>query len=1082
MNSSLRTQTPLEKISRLVDELHAAYEQLLGGETVAAPAEIRVLVGEWNSEVIPTINARIARCRELVSRGLRDEAIGHAIEQPDLFEATKLLDLERFGRSTFAAWMDAGRASGLTAPVPPDLDKMADVVAAQDQLVRIQDLLTRWRRLNFQRADLPARIALLRELHERDSHDVWSDLLGKHESSRLVGIKADFGRIHDRVRQGAVNLEKAERGCREYLDELRGNWSIVKPDHDLIDQAARLAAEMQQRRADSVLDQLLPELEAAWAELATDRSVALKKLSPLCEKWRDAIAERGVCDPGDSRIKRAGPIVDFVNSRQEYVSLVREVGHRVTERPATLPSRIAWVHELIQMMDRIDDAATRLAAEDVNAVQIGGLSDRVADLVDDVRREERSRLFIAASMVGGVLIGIALAIWGVFARERHRDAVAAVLVAYEETIKQVEAGSLNVKAPVADLAPVVQKDPQVLKALDRVARAVEERDRRRQLFSEQMAAIREAIDELQAAPRPDPLAPWPKVFSAVVELLDRVQGQRTAVTEVELASLEMPAALLRTKAKEYTAAADDAFEDRVRRVETDLATVQLTIADDMRRATAALDEATASFDALTALSTAAACPAETHGFEGRRIVSSSIALLTSSDSKVARLISDLRERCMIVAAIEAREREADRLLMSEKYAEYADAIRRIADDLGSGVIARDYAAVASDHVDWTAISEWRRFVGDLVEPPILSPEHAETLLKRLRGFDPNNVRLRAIKDGNRWVEPWLERVVSYTTKDLDRLRLAFIKILESQHGEGVDGVIWERDVLPYPRYYCLLKDRPLADRKRTFRYLVGRPDAQGEWPKKPRTYDPTAYKVADSPQKSLALRCKAALEAPSGGPLAIDRFVIAAILESSRDVRPPPETPEMDPCLHAILVRFLVARVGEVTPAVAELLPRSLDETVAGNAPDGQPLMLKGVDNEVFTAALDPERQDEGQWVRANREKCARFVELTAQEAGEAALSIEARERDLMRLFHNMSSYRCVGRLRKRAEGGWAVSGGDSTMRAGKRLLVVGGRQKGSDMVSCVQCDANGAIPAGSHVAGRAGDPVFVEVIADKES
>lgn len=1082
MNSSLRTQTPLEKISRLVDELHAAYEQLLGGETVAALAEIRVLVGEWNSEVIPTINARIARCRELVRRGLRDEAIGHAIEQPDLFEATKLLDLERFGRSTYAAWMEAGRACGLTAPVPPDLSKMAEVVAAQDQLACIHDLISRWRRLNFQRAELPARIALLRELHEQDSHEIWSDLLEKHESSRLLRIKADFARIDDHVRQGAVNLEHAERGCEEYLDELRGNWSIVKPDLDLIDQAARLAAEMQQRRADRVLDQLLPELEATWAELATDRSVALKKLSRLCEKWRDAIAERGVCDRDDSRIERARPIVDFVNSRQEYMSLIREVGHRVAERPATLPSRIAWIHELLQMMDRIDDAATRLTAEDVDAVLIGELSDRVANLVDDVRREERAKRFFAVSMVGGVLIGTALVAWAVFARGRHREAVAAVLVACEETIKQVEAGSLDVKAPVADLAPAVQKDPQVLEALDRIARAVEARDRRRDLFAEQMAAIREALDGLKAAARPDPLAPWPKMFTAVAELLDRVQEARTAVTEDELAALEMPAALLRATAKDYTAAADDAFEDRLRQVEADLVAVQLMIADDLQQATAALDDATASYDALRALSTAAACPPGTHGFEGRRIVSSSIALLASSDSKVARLISDLRERCVIVAAIEAREREADTLLMSEKYAEYADAIRRIADDLGPGVVARDYAAVANDHADWTAISEWRRFVGDLVEPPNLSPEHAETLLKRLRGFDPNNVRLRAIKDGNRWVEPWLERVVSYTTKDLDRLKLALIKILESQHGEGIDGVIWEQDRLPYPRYYCLLKDRPLADRKRTLRYLIGRPDAQGEWPKKPRTYDPTADEVADSPQKSLAIRCKAALEAPSGRTSAIERAVLEVILESSRDLRPPPGTPDIDPCLHAILVRFLVARVGETCPAVAELLPRSLAETAAGNAPDGQPLILKGVDNEVFTAALDPERQDDGQWVRANREKCAEFVQLTAREAGEAALAIEARERDLINRLHSIACFRCVGRLRRRAEGGWAVSGGDSTMRAGKRLLVVGDRQKGVDMIPCVQCDADGEIPAGSHVAARAGDPVFVEVSADKES
>jgi len=1081
VSTSLTTLTPLERISRLADELHAAYEQLVGGETVAAPAEIRVLVGEWNTKVLPTINARIARCQQLVRRGLRDEAIGHALEQPDLFEAAKILDLERFGRSDYAAWMDASRAAGLVEPAPPDLDKMAEVVKAQDRLYDIKELLDQWRRLNFQRAPLPARIALLRTIFERDPQDVWLEMLRDHESHRLMEIKAEIPRIYDRIRQRTVDLEQAQRDVELFLNELRGSWREAKPADDLVDRAARLAAETRQRRADASLDLLLPELEAAYAELATNRASAAKKLNRLYSTWQATRAERGVCDPADPRIMRASPIIDYVTALHEHQSLITEVGHRAAERPATLRARVMWADELIQMMDRIDDSATRLPLEDVDPNRIKELSDQVANVSDDVRREEWMRRALAVSTLVALLVGIAATAWGVFSWNRYQGEVAIALAACEEAVKRIEAGDGTDEDPFAVGSSAVREDPRVAAALNRVATAAEKRAGGREAFATQMAAIRKAVAELQAAPRPDPLEPWPEDFARVTKLVEAVREQQTAVTDEERAQLELPAAALRTKAKEFTAAADDAFEDRVRRLEADLASVQLTLANDVGRARATLDEVTASIDTLRVRSTTAACPAATDGYRGLRVVSASIAALVSAESKAATAINSLRARCAVVAGMEARESEADRLLMDENYAEYADAIRKIADDLDSGVLARDYTAVARDHAEWLAIAEWQRFRAGLNDPAKLTAEQAEELLAKLRSLDPNVARSYGFKEAKPWLEPALERVVDNTTEKLDELKGAFVRIFESQHGERVDGVIWKRDVLQYPRYYCLLQDRPLPGQKKSVKCVNGRPDAAGEWPMKVLSFDPADYEVADSPQKSIAMKCKSVVEASSGGTAAIDRLAINVIRECSSDWPPAAGTPSLDPCLHAILVRFLVARACEASPSVKELLPKSLADLNAGNAPDGQPLILKGVENEVFTAVLDPQKQDQGAWVHANRAKCEAFVKRATHEASEAARVIEARERDLAQRFRSLSHYRCVGRLRKRAEGGWAISGGDPEIRAGKQLLIAGGVREGFKMVPCVQCDANGGIPPGSDVPGRAGDPVFLEVSPDKK-
>jgi hypothetical protein len=297
----------------------------------------------------------------------------------------------------------------------------------------------------------------------------------------------------------------------------------------------------------------------------------------------------------------------------------------------------------------------------------------------------------------------------------------------------------------------------------------------------------------------------------------------------------------------------------------------------------------------------------------------------------------------------------------------------------------------------------------------ITAEQADGLLAKLRSLDPNVVRSYGFKEAKPWLEPTLERVVDNTTEKLDELKGAFVRIFESQHGERVDGVMWNRDALPYPRYYCLLQDRPLPGQKKSVKYLNGRPDAAGEWPMKVLSFDPADYEVADSPQKSIAMKCKAVVEASSGGVAAIDQLAINVIRECSSDWRTAAGTPSLDPCLHAILLRFLVARACEASPSVKEVLPKSLAALNAGNAPDGQPLILKGVENEVFTAVLDPQKQDQGAWVHANRAKCEAFVKQAAQEASAAARTIEARERDLAQRFRSLSHYECVGRLRKRA-------------------------------------------------------------------
>lgn len=1075
----------LKRIQQLADELRTAYEELVGGETVAAPAQIRAVVAEWSSDVLPAIDARIIRCHELVKRGLRDEAVGHALEEPDLFEAVKLLDLERFGRATYTSWMKAGQAAGLVGPVSPQLDKMADIEAARDQLVDLRPLLERWRRLNFQRAPLQSRIALLRELGKHDAapqKHVWQTMLGDHESHRLMEIKAEIARLREQMsRERDADLERVEREAQQFLEELERDWDTLKPPPKLSDQARRLALEVKQRRVDATLDRLVPQLEEAYAGLATDRATAKETLRRLLKTWKAALADRGVVDPADPRLARVGPIIGYAELLGEHEALIAEVGHRVAERPVTLRSRIAWSDELSRMMDRIDDSATRLPTADVDPRRIGELSSRVADLADAVRREQGLRQFLSVAVVASLLVGIAFAAWSWYVLIQHLAEVKVALAECDDAVKRIERGEDVGDDLSNDWTTAVQRDTNVIAAIERVKDAKKKRTGTREMFAKQMETLSNTLTELQAAPRPDPLAPWPESFSRATTLLTGVRGPNIALTDADRAQLEQPGAMLRTKAKDYTAAADNAFEDRVRRIEADLATVAVMLADDPERAAAKLEETSAELTRLRSIAATAACPSAVEGYGSRKLVSDSVAEFVAADSKAANTLNGLRSRLELFAGLAARERQADRLLMEAKYAEYADFLRKIADDLGSGPVARDYNDVARNHATWQSLAEWRRFLESLVAPATLTAETAKALLEKLNSLSPEAKGLRDAKGAISWLKPALERVTESTPDKLEQLQSALTKILDGQHGEGVDGVVWTKDELPYPLYYCLLKDRPLAHQKKTIKYVSGRPDPQGNWPQKQLTFDPEIHDVTDSPQKLLALSCKKVMQSPPDGSAAVDRLAANVVMACAAGSPATGAGPNIDPCLQAILLRFLVKTACDGSPLLKKELAPLLTNVSAGTDARGKEIMLKGVDNEVFGAVLDPEKQDDGAWVRVNRERCAAFVKLAAREAEKAARFIDARELDVARRYKDLRHYQCVGRLRKLAEGGWAIGGGDPTARAGKQLFIAGGLRDDHRMLPCVECDAKGGIPPGSEVNGRAGEPVFIEIKSGKK-
>jgi hypothetical protein len=1074
----------LERIRKLRDELVAAYEELLAGKAIAARAHISAIVAEWAADVVPAIDARIARCHELVRRGLRTEALGYAAEPPDLFQAARLLDLERF--EEYGTWAEASRTAGLALPPTPQLENLAAIEQAAERVDELRPLLERWRRMNIQRAPLPSRIRMLRELCAADPvSDVWRTSLADHESYRLMEIRAHVGRLRERfTRQRDATAAGIEPEVEQYVAELGGEWTTLTPPAGLVEQATALAADVRQRRIDDRLDQLAAEIGAAHALLDTDRRAAREQLVQLHDSWNATLADRGVIDPADPRLSRVGGICEYVARFTEHDALMSEVALRLAERPPAYAARLAWSTDLDRMMDRIDDTASRLPAMDVDSGRIAELSDRVADVAEAVRREAFFRRLTRGTGVAAALLLVAVASWAAYAFRRHGEAVRAAVA---ETTKAIETLSAGGDA-AADLgvawSDAVRGDPAVMAASEKVKAARLARDERRQSLARRLDDVRAVLDELRTAARNDPLTPWPEQFTRAARLLADTKRENLAVVDEERAQLEPPAAVLRAKAKEFTDAADVAFGDRVRRLQADLIELESILADDPAAADRGISQATQDLETLRKLTATAACPGAGEDYDRRKLVSAIEATLVANDSKLAAKVTALRERRAVFAGLAGREEKADRLLAEGKYPQYADAIRAIAKDAGPGPLARDYGDVAANHAAWQALADWSLFVTAVSASSRPTAHTAGQLLEKLKSLPPEVWQLPDAQEARRWMEPWLERVTSLTQEKLDQFHHECDLLFASHFGEQLDGVVAVKGepevshggtgVGNYPRYYCLLKDRPLPREKKGFRHVTDLPDANRDWPFKTKEFDPETHVVGDAPQKRLVDAARKILDLEAAKDATrIDPLVIKLVLTCAEPTKPAAGELAVDPLLQAPLLRFLVEYACKASPAVAAGFSRSLASINAGNDKAGNKILVKRVNNASYGMALDPDRQESVQ-VDRDRQTCEAFVATVVSDLREVEQRLKEDAAALDAHLHGLRTIRLVGRLRKSATGGFTISGGDASARSGRQVYTVGGVQEGFQMLPCATCDEAGAIAPGTDVKARAGEPLYV--------
>ena len=1083
----------LPGIETFMADLRSAYEDLVGGISPTARQRIRDAVATYSADLLPRINQRLLQCDDLLRRGLRDEALGHAAEEPRLTIAANLLDLRRFGQD-FRDWMEASRKAGILEPDPPRMDVVKNLVEAEQQVTALEPLLARWRRSNIARAPLAERIAILRELRAADgTSPVWPEALKSHEDYRLMQIKAVLSRLKEARLRSDADIAAAEGELAACIADLRSAWTALQPPAGLAESAASMLAGLRDRRIDSQLDRLVEELERAHAAVEADRSVANKdRLKKVCGDWHAALGEKGAVSPDDPRLVRAKPATQYVDLLVTYETRLAEVSQSLTERPTRFRAGVAWSESLDRMMNELEDAVTRLPAADVDGRAVVALSDRVADAVAAVEREKRGRLVRFVASFAAALAVVGGAAYTTVTVLRHDRLVTEAVAEVGRLRERVATGEeFVVPEPEQLYTPALRADPRLANALGLMSNEASKQDERRAQLASRLDQVKKLLDVIHASQRLDPLAPWPPEFAEASRLIESISGDALVLTEAEKARLDHAATSLRDVANALTDVGDDAVLVAVKKVEAELVGAEASLRDSPERTDAVLAAAGEEIGRLRKFCETAASPGAATPYADTKLASSLSKRQLDAESKLLARINALRAKRDTLMGLGAREARADGFLMAASYGAYADILREMSRSLdGDDPVARDYQQVADDVASWEAVAEWNDLATRIGDVAGITARTAGSVLEKIDSVSPDVRRLSCARDVLGRLPGVLKECRELTPDKVAAIRGVLEKIFRSQYGTQLDGVIFrpqETGTDAGKQFYCLRKDRPVGNEPpKNVKYVTGWPDTKGNWPTKTHKFEAPGDDgevrdvLLDSAQKRLALACLAIVEAfPTEDALRgdVDRRLVAVLKTCAEGPEPVRRAgqPSLDPCLHAILLRYVLLETSKANGTIRSELAGPLQKLNAGKGKDGQDIQIKGVDNEMLTAALDPEKQHADLVIQDAREACRQFIADVAQGATRAEKRLHDEEAKLASM--GLARFQLCGRLRRLQDGGWSISGGDAANRCGRAIFVPQRSGIEINLNQVAVCDERGHIAAGTKVSARAGDPVYLQVM-----
>ena len=217
-------------------------------------------------ELVESVNLRLRKCDQLLTQGLRGEALQEAEREPSIFDLVAELDFPEWD-----AWQVQVRSVGL--PPQPDLllDIASELNEAYNQHASIEKLLRQHRVFALARAPLADRIKVLRNIADRDpTNGLWQQDLVAYEKSRCAEIGKELASSYSKKDFVAVDTI--------YQELHSDGWSVDIPDSLLstaFDNRQALVSSDSLKRLEGIAD----KIDSAFAGFNVNAT------QKLCEQW-----------------------------------------------------------------------------------------------------------------------------------------------------------------------------------------------------------------------------------------------------------------------------------------------------------------------------------------------------------------------------------------------------------------------------------------------------------------------------------------------------------------------------------------------------------------------------------------------------------------------------------------------------------------------------------------------------------------------------------------------------------------------------------------------------------------------------
>lgn len=367
-----------------VDEIRFALEKRDG----VSEGDMQTLASAYRDEV-KRVNQRLDESVMLLRKGLRSEAIQRIEMRPNALELAVELD--------FPEWDEWNEILQFMAiPLPPRLNHeyISQINEAILEVLPLEALMRRHRRLAIAKAPLAARLKVLRQIARVDSDSqVWQRDIEVWEKTRLTQIDQEI--------QEALDAEDSRRTYMIHKELTAPGW-ITQPSSRLVQQCELAANAFLAEQMEGRLVKLAPKLLAAFE--SQDQATARKARAA----WQSTVAEFNVPAP-TLLSEQVEPALKWLEGIDRQAITKKELKNSLN-RLQILVQQNAPMDQIIEARDsylRFGEPVPEATAHEIRQRQ------------EAPKRAARKKLILISGAVVVVLVGISIGVLGYLARNRH---------------------------------------------------------------------------------------------------------------------------------------------------------------------------------------------------------------------------------------------------------------------------------------------------------------------------------------------------------------------------------------------------------------------------------------------------------------------------------------------------------------------------------------------------------------------------------------------------------------------------------------------------------------------------------------